>query len=281
MQIRSSLRLVLCAVAVPLFTTACGSDATGPTDVTFGETTLVFVVNPPLNDANEATLPTPGTARSGVSISVQGGPSGTTDANGVVTLASIEPGTKTVNFSGSGLSGSVTVSISDGDLHEVAVALTNQGAAIMRNVRYAFGGEVVEVTPSTSLSDVNAALARSNVIVFFRGGTYSGDLVFSGSDVTLFGEGLEGGQVTLNGNITVGGSNNRIRGARIAAKLDVSGSDFGFSFSRVSGALDKLSGSNATLLLNAFCSDVFISGSGTAALGNAGMAPIASPSQGC
>jgi hypothetical protein len=59
-----------------------------------------------------------------------------------------------------------------------------------------------------SLGEVNAALAQSNAIVFFRAGTYTGDLAFSGSNVTLFGEGPTGGAVTLDGNITVDGSFN-------------------------------------------------------------------------
>lgn len=261
---------------------ACGDDTgTDPIDVTFGETTFVILVNPPLNDDNDnADVPIPGTVRSGVTVGVQGGPSGTTDANGIIVLSDIEPGTKTILLSGSGLSGSVSVSIAEQDLREVAVALTDGGADIMANVRYAFGGQVVEVTPQMSLTEVNNALSESNTIVFFNAGSYSGDLVFSGSDVTLFGEGAQGGQVTLNGTVEVGGSSNRIRGARMTSDLSVPGSNFGFSFSRVAGDFD-LAGSNATLLNNAFCGGITISGSGTTALGNAGMAPLSAPTGGC
>ena len=258
---------------------ACGG-TTEPTEVTFGETTLVILVNPALNDANAASVQTPGTDRSGISISVEGGPSGTTDSNGVVVLAPIAPGTKTVSLSGGGASGTVSVPLNDKDLREVAVALTSSGASIMANVLYAFGGQVVEVTPSMSVSAVNDQLAQSNIIVFFEAGTYTGDLVFAGSNLTLFGEGPQGGQVTLNGSVEVGGSANRIRGARLMSALDVPGSDFGFSFSRVSGAFD-LPGSDGVLLNNAFCGTITIGGSGTTALGNAGMAPVDAPSGGC
>lgn len=264
--------LSLSAVAV----LACGSDGpTDPTDVTFGETTFVIVANPVVNDDNEAQLPTPGSGRSGVSVSVQGGPSGTTDANGVVVLSPIAAGSKSLSFSGSGTGGSITASISERDLREIAVATSGSTAGVMANVQYAFGGTVVEITPSSPLSEVNDALSRSNTIVFFRSGTYTGDLEFSGSNVTLFGEGTRGGTVTLNGNVTVGGSRNRIRGARVSGTLTVPGSDFGMSFSRVVGAVD-IAGSNGVLLNNEFCStDVTISGSGTTLLGNAGLAPIA------
>jgi hypothetical protein len=276
-----SLRLTFLTVAGwASWLAACGGDTTSPTDVTYGQTTFVILVNPPVNDANQASVPTPGTVRSGVNVSVQGGPSGTTDANGVVVLAPVAPGTKTISLSGSGLSGTVSVSIEEKDLREVAVALTSNGAALMANVLYAFGGQVVEVTSSMSVTEVNNALSQSNTIVFFKAGSYTGNLAFSGSNVTLFGEGAQGGQVMLNGSIEVGGSGNRIRGARITSGLQVPGSNFGFSFSRVGGAFE-LSGSSAVLLNNGFCGTITISGSGTRALGNAGMAPLPAPSGGC
>lgn len=266
----------LCLVAL----LGCG-DSAGPTDVTLGETTLLFIVNPTINtDTDVQGVPTPGTVRQNVNVSVQGGPSGTTDAEGVVVLSPIEPGTKTVTFSGGGLSGSISLSIAEKDLREVAVALTSSGAQIMANVLYAFGGTVVEVTPSMTEAEVNDELAKSDLIVLFKSGTYSGNLTFSGSSVTLFGEGARGGTVTLNGTIEVGGSNNRIRGTRITSGFSVPGSGFGFSFSRVGGGF-TLGGSGATLLNNAFCGSVTISGSGLRALGNAGMDPVPQPSGGC
>ncbi|MBI2536085.1 MAG: hypothetical protein HYW06_03790 [Gemmatimonadetes bacterium] len=267
------------ALLIMLAALACG-DGTGPTDVPFGVTTFVVLANPIVNDLNEATVPTPGTTRSGVNVSVAGGPSGSTDANGVVVLSPITAGTKTMSLSGGGASGQVSVSIADQDLREVAVALSGNTAQLMANVLYAFGGTVVEIAPSMSLAEVNDALSQSNTIVFFKAGTYTGDLQFSGSNVTLFGEGSQGGSVTLSGNVTVGGSANRIRGARITGNLSVPGSDFGMSFSRVVGTFD-LSGSNGALLNNGFCSTVTISGSGTRLLGNAGLAPIPKPTTGC
>lgn len=259
---------------------ACGGDATGPTAVPYGQTTVVILVNPVINDINEASMPAVGTVRSGLTVSVEGGPSGATDANGVVVLSNFTPGTKTISLSGSGLSGSVQVTIADKDLHEVAIALTASGAALMANVRYPFGGTVVEVTPSMSAAQVNAALEQSTIIVFFRAGTYTGDLVFAGSNTTLFGEGPTGGQVVLNGNVTVEGSASRIRGARITGSLTAPGSEFGFSWGRVAGALD-VDGSSSVFLNNAVCGTITIAGSGTTALGNAGMAPIPAPGGGC
>ena len=262
-----------------LLAVACG-DSTDPTDVEYGVTTFVILANPIVNDQNQVAVPTPGTTRSGVTVSVANGPSGTTDASGVVVLSPITAGSKTLSLSGGGATGQVSVGIADQELRGVAVAPSGTNAQVMGNVNYTFGGTVVEITPSMSSADVNAALSQSNRIVFFKAGTYTGDLTFSGSNVTLFGEGNQGGSVTLNGNVTVGGSQNRIRGARITGNLTVPGSNFGMSFTRVVGDFD-LQGSGATLLNNGFCGTVTVSGSGRNLLGNAGMAPIAAPTTGC
>jgi hypothetical protein len=255
---------------------ACSGDSPTELEVTLGETTFVVLVNPIVNDDNAVSVPAPGSDQSGVSVSVAGGPSGSTNVSGVVVLRPVEPGTKTLSADGS----DVTVSIVEQDLREVAIARDGTAASVMAEVRYAFGGEVVEITPSMSLAEVNDALSQSNTIVFFRAGSYSGDLQFSGSNVTLFGEGPTGGTVTLDGNVTVDGSFNRIRGARITGSLSVPGSGVGVSFSRVAGDVE-IDGSGAILLNNAFCGTVTVSGSGLTALGNAGMAPIPTPAGGC
>lgn len=266
-------------VALSLFLlTAIGCSDESPTEleVTLGETTFVVLINPTVNDDNEAAVPAPGNEQAGVEVAVAGGPSGSTNASGVVVLNPVEPGAKTLSANGS----EVSVSIADKDLREVAVALDGGLASVMAEVPYAFGGQVVEITPSMALADVNDALSQSNTIVFFAAGTYSGDLQFSGSNVTLFGEGPTGGTVTLDGNVTVDGSANRIRGARITGNLSVPGSDVAVSFSRVVGDV-AIDGSDATLLNNGFCGTVTVSGSGLTALGNAGMAPLAAPASGC
>lgn len=268
-------------IGAAILAAACGDDVTDPPlDVAFGETTFVVLVNPVVNTANEVTVPPPGTVRSGVSVAPDGGSAVTTTADGVAVLSRVNEGARTLSLAAGGLSGSVGVSIAEHDLREVAIALTSNGAAIMANVRYAFGGEVVEIAPTASVADVNEQLSRSNIIVFLRGGTYRGDLQFSGSNVTLFGEGAMGGQVTIEGNVTVDGSSNRIRGARITGSLSIPGSDAGVSYSRVGGDV-AVDGSSAVLLNNAFCGAATLAGSNLTLLGNAGLDPIPAPSSGC
>ncbi len=260
---------------------ACGGDTgTGPINVTFGETTFVVLVNPIVNDANNAVIPLPGATQSGVTVSAAGAASGTTDANGILVLSPVTMGTDTLALSGGGVSGELAVSIAEKDLREVAIALDGTGAAVMANIRYAFGAQVVEVTSSTPLAEVNAALTASNTIVFFSGGTYTGDLEFRGTNVTLFGEGDRGGLVTITGNVTVLGDGNRLRGVRITGDLTVPGINAGISFSSVAGAFD-FTGDGGTLLYNAFCGTVSVTADDATLLGNAGLDPIPASTAGC
>lgn len=270
------------AVLFAVVLAACGDDGiTDPTDVELGETTFVFVVNPTVNDASEDSVPPPGPNRDGVDVSLQDGPSGATGSDGVAVFAPVDPGDHSVSFDdGQGNTGQLSLSLAERDLREVAVAVTDGGASAMADVPYAFGGEVVEITSDMSVADVNDALSGSNRIVLVRGGTFTGDVDFSGSSVTLFGEGAEGGNVTLDGDVTVSGSGNRLRGARVTGALSVPGSDAGISFSSVQDSV-VVDGSDAVLINNEFCGTVAIEGSGTIALGNAGMAPLSEPAGGC
>ena len=277
-SVRMSRLLWVTPLAVGM---ACGGDGpTQPPDAVYGETTVVYVVNPVVNDVNGVAVPTPGTSRSGVNVAVTGGPSGTTGANGDLVLAPLTPGTMPVSFTAGTATGQLSLDIAQGDLREIAVALDATGAAGMANILYTFGSTVVEILPTMTIAEVNAALSGSNQIVFMRTGTYQGDLNFSGSNVTLFGQGSQGGTVNIIGNVTVSGSGNRLRGARIVGNLSVPGSNAGISYSSVTGTL-TVDGSNGVLLKNAFCGTLAVSGSGLLALGNAGLAPLPAPTGGC
>jgi hypothetical protein len=253
---------------------ACGDGGDGdPADVLFGETTFVVVLNPVVNDANEAQVPSPGVERAGVLVASDDGPGDVTDPGGVVTLAGVGAGGRTLTLSGAGIDAALGLEIDDGDLREVAIAVGGDGASVMSEVVWAFGNDVVEIEPGMSNAAVNEALAASGSVVFFAGGTYTGDLVFAGSDVTLFGDGPYGGRVVLDGSVTIEGSSNRIRGAIITGDLDIPGSDVSVSFTRVAGQL-TVDGSSGVLLYNDFCGPVSIGGSGVTALDNTGMAPL-------
>lgn len=142
----------------------------------------------------------------------------------------------------------------------------------MVNVDYK-SDQAVEVNPAMTTAEVNAILAVSDRVVFFKGGTYAGNLDFSGSRVTLFGEGVLGGKVILQGNLAVSGSDSRIRGTHVMGTFSSQASKIGFNFSRVDSTATS-SGSDSMFLASSFCGDETITGSGVTVVGNLGAAPL-------
>lgn len=268
-------RALLCLWIV----SACGDDggsapdANNPTDIAFGTTAIVVVVNPTINDANAKTgLPAPGPTVAGVTLTTDDNVSATTGADGIAVLAPVTAGTRTITVSGAVSGGTFTVMVADKTLREVALATDTGRAEVMVNLDYK-ADQAFEVSPTMTTAQVNDVLAVSDRVVFFKGGDYVGDLEFGGSRVTLFGEGVLGGKVTLQGNMTVTGSDSRLRGAHITGALTMPASKVGVSFSRIDGALMS-EGSDGMLLANALCGSESVTGSGTTVLGNRGAAPI-------
>ena len=258
-----------------LLVAACGGEdapTTGidPTDVRFGDTALVVVVNPDINDANRDALVEPGVVREGLVLRSDDGIVDTTGPDGIAVLAPLDPGTRTITIDGGG---SFTVLLAAGELRELALAADGARAEVMLEIDYKTD-EAVELSPAMSSTEIADALSVSDRIVFLAGGVYTGDLDFSGSRVTLFGEGVLGGKVTLDGNVIMSGSDSRIRGAQITGDLAIPASGTGVSFSRVDGNLTA-AGSDTTLLANALCGSDEITGSGSIVVGNAGAAPLA------
>lgn len=270
MKSRESLFLLLLA--------ACGGgeslpDAQNPTDIAFGTTAIVVVVNPVINDGNlKSPLPMPGTIQSGVTLTTDDNVTATTGADGIAILAPVTAGIRTITVSGAVTAGPFTVTVADKTLREVALAATPGSAQVMVNVDYK-ADQAVMVAPTMTNAQVNSAIAVSDRVVFFQGGRYAGDLDFGGSRVTLFGEGVLGGKVILEGNVTVTGSDSRIRGTQITGSLTIPASKVGLSFSHVAGAVSS-QGSDGMFLANALCGTENVSGSGTTVVGNKGVAPM-------
>lgn len=267
-------RVVVVALVCGL---GCGSR--GPTEVRLGETSLIVWVNPRVNEANRAMLAMPGGARAGVTVRL-GDVSATTDAAGVAVLSPVASGAQELRLEAGGAAATVGLTLVAKELRELAIAFDGSTARVMADLPYRFGGDVVEVTPSMTLAELNTALTGSNRIVLLRGGEYVGNLDFTGSDVTLFGEGTGGGTVIVRGDVNVSGSANRIRGARIVGTLQVDGSNFGLTSSAVTGPA-TIRGSSAVLLDNALCGGVTLSGSDDTVLENAALDPLPAPEDGC
>jgi hypothetical protein len=256
---------------------ACGGDdpatvEVDPTDVTFGDTALVVVVNPEINDANRRTVPMPGATRMNLVVTSDDGIADTTGADGIAVLAPLTAGMRTFTITGGGVDATFTVMLTQGALREVALAADGARAELMANIDYK-SDQAFEITPGMTNPQVNDALKVSDRVVFIRGGTYVGDLDFSGSRVTLFGEGVLGGSVVLQGNITISGSDSRLRGTKITGNVTMPASGLGLSFSRIDGTANA-TGSDAKLLANSLCGGATITGSGSLALGNTGAPPL-------
>jgi hypothetical protein len=252
----------------------CGGGGDDPPIVDFGEPTIVVIANPEINDVNDAVVAQPGPTFAGIDITLDAGPTVETSAAGIAVFTPVAPGTRTLSLA-DGVTGEVTVDLGETELREVAIAATPAGSSKMTEIDYDFTGTVVEVSVDTPVPDVLAALAASDSILLFRSGTYIlGDVTLEGSNVTLFGEGGIGGVVEIDGNLTVSGSNNRIRGAIVTGDLTIDGSSAGMSFSTVLGAT-TVTGSGATLLWNELCGGATVSGSNPTALGNGGLPPVA------
>ena len=257
---------------------ACGGDSPttpSPLDVNLGDTMVILVVNPPENDIDTAPGGSPGAQQSGVSVILDGTPVGTTDVDGRLILGPLSVGNHVIGLSGSEGTGEVNVTLAEGDLVELAVALTAGGASTLLELRYPFLGTVYEFSPTDDPSVINDALAQSDAIILLGGGTYAMDLSFTGSHVTLFGAGVEGGMVTVTGNVTVEGSDNRIRGIDLTGELTMPGSTCSVVFSRSMGSC-SVAGSAPILLQNRICGSLSIGGSNAVVLGNWGTAPLAS-----
>lgn len=256
---------------------ACGDDDPNiidPADLRFGITTLVVVVNPPLNDGNRVVLPVPGALRGGLTVADSNGPAATTDDSGVAVLAPMPSGIRTILVSGGGaggIDGSFDVTIGPGALREVGVAADGPRVELMTSVEHA-PDRIMELSPAASADKLTAALGVSDRVVFLTAGVYTSDLDLATSRVTLFGQGALGGQVTIQGNVRLSAADTRLRGVHVTGTLTVPANSTAVSFSRVDGST-KVSGTDPIILANELCGGAAITGPGAFALGNRGVAP--------
>jgi hypothetical protein len=252
---------------------ACGDDAPDtidPADVRFGVTALVVMINPPINAGSRGPLPAPGTARAGIMVADQDGPAAATDENGIAVLAPMPSGVRTILVTGGGIGGSFDVLIGPGSLREAAVAAEGERVEIMTTLDYA-PDRIMELSPALTAAQVNDELHVNDRIVFLTGGVYTGDLDLTGRRVTLFGEGVFGDKVTIQGNVKLS-ADSRIRGVHITGTLTMPANSSGLILSRVDGGT-TVTGTDALVLQNALCGGATITGPGVFALGNRGVAP--------
>jgi hypothetical protein len=279
MENETMTKLSFLAIGLGLALQGCGDVNNGANpDRPFGETTIVVVVNPVINDGNTTTVPAvyDETRVSGIGVDAHPGDSDTTDENGFAVLDELDPGVIGLVFDG-GPELPVTV-MAEGDVLDLAVAYDGESVEAFPNfpIRYEVGGEILEFDSEADPTDVAEALSTDGNIVFFKNGVYSGDLLVTGDDVIFFGEGFTEHEVVIDGSVEVRGTNVRIRGFTITGDIEVWGNSFGMAFSAVKGAT-AINGNAVSFLANEFCGGVTVPSSNATLLHNAGMAPMDAP----
>ncbi|MCH7995294.1 MAG: hypothetical protein IIB57_12745 [Planctomycetes bacterium] len=232
-----------------------------------------------MNDGNTTAIPdSAAIVREGIRVDVDPGDAAITDAIGMAVIDDVAAGEVDVLF---GAEASLPLSIlAAGDVYDLAVAYDGSEVTAYPNfpIRYGVGGDIVVFNSNANPDAVADALSTNGNIVFFRNGTFLGDLLITGDDVIFFGEGFTERQVLIDGSVTVRGTGVRIRGFTVTGSVTVLGNDFGMAFTVVQGETQIL-GNAVAFLRNAFCGSVTVPSSNATLLDNEGMAPLPDPPQ--
>ncbi|QCK15241.1 hypothetical protein DCC35_11030 [Mangrovivirga cuniculi] len=234
-----------------LIITSCSSDDEGQTPNAggsdFGQiTSAVIIVNPVINEGSTTTIKS-ATQRDSVLITTSGAPNETTDSTGVAVIKGLPTGTNTLEFPTGNTGFDV---IQEKELYDVVVSYTDTGVVqIIPPVRYPIGGDVIFVNNATELTN---AVSKDNSIVFMNPGIYEGDISIPATDVIIFGywDQEEGSQSIITGNVTVNGSNVRMRGVTVNGFTTTNGNQFSASFCEFNNA--NISGNGISLIRNIF-----------------------------
>lgn len=234
-------------VMVAMVLAGCGE----PTPVTgrFGEvTSAVVVVNPVINQGSTTTVES-GPARSGVSFKAADLEPVQTDPTGLALVEDLPTGTVKLDFNPGTYSFQVA---QEKELYDVVVAYRDGTVQqIIPPVRYPIGGTVVEVEPG---DDIARAAASDNTIIVLAPGTYPGNFELRAAGVLIFGAwSPEDGPLSIiEGNVTVLGGGNRMRGVKINGRLTSNANNLSVSFSDIASA--TITGNGVSLLRNRFTS---------------------------
>jgi hypothetical protein len=235
----------LLGVLVALAMAGCGA----PTPVTgrFGEvTSAVVVVNPVINQGSTTTV-TPGSERSAVRFKAANLGPVATDPTGLALVEELPTGTVQLDFNPGTYSFQVA---QEKELYDVVVAYRDGTVQpLFPPVRYPIGGQVVEVAPGGNIAQ---AAASDGTIIVLGPGTYPGNFELRSEGVLIFGawSPKEGPLSVIEGNVTVLGGSNRMRGVKINGRLTSNANTLSVAFSDIASA--TITGNGVTLLRNRF-----------------------------
>jgi hypothetical protein len=259
----------------------CSDDDHKTKDLPFGDTAVVVVVNPVINDGNTVDVPVAydETIVEGVAVDGVPGDDDISDPEGFAVLDALEVGDLEILFDGGPAVALVVAQ--QGDVMDLAVAYNGDAVEPFANfpIVYGVGADIVEFDTDADPTAVADALSTDSNIVFFEDGVYVGDLLVTGDNVIFFGEGFTERDVVIDGSVEVRGTGVRIRGFTITGDLDVHGNTFGMSFGVVYGNTAIL-GNSVSFLANHFCATVNVPSSSAALLHNYGLPPLGDPPAG-
>jgi hypothetical protein len=232
---------LVCALGV----LGCGDD-TPQSPGRFGEvTSAVVVLNPVINRGSTTTVTT-GTQRGSVSFKAAD-VSGLTDSTGLALVEDLPTGTVELKFDPGTYSFQV---VQEKELYDVVLSYKDGTVQpLFPPVRYPIGGTVVEVEPGKSISE---AATADGTIVVLKPGTYPGNLELRAANVLIFGawSPIDGPLSIIEGDVTVLGGGNRIRGAKINGRLTSNANSFSAAFCDIASA--TITGNSVSLLRNRF-----------------------------
>ncbi len=233
----------------------------------FGETTsVVVVVNPKINQGSTTSV-VPGTKREGIKIEPGDDDPVTTDSTGLAVADDLPTGAVALKFD----KGTVNLTVvAAKELYDVVVAYTDSGVQeIVPVVRYPIGGNVKVVKAGGSISE---AALEDQAIVLLEPGNYPGNFELTSEGVLIFGawSPTEGQLSTIDGNVSVRGGGNRMRGVRVNGLITCHANTFSAAFSEFTSA--DITGNGVSLIRNKFTSaQVTVPSSSAVLVDNAGV----------
>jgi hypothetical protein len=255
----------LLGVLAALVLAGCGAETPRATG-RFGEvTSAVVVVNPIINQGSTTTV-TPGTRREGVVFKAADLEPVETDSTGLALVEELPTGTVTLDFDPGTYSFPVA---REKELYDVVVAYRDgQVQPLFPPVRYPIGGQVVELEPGDSIAQ---AAATDDTIIMLAPGTYPGNFELRSEGVLIFGAwSPEDGPLSIiEGDVTVLGGANRIRGVKINGRLTSNANSLSVAFSDIASA--TITGNGVSLLRNRFTGQASVPSSSAVLVDNTGI----------
>lgn len=230
-----------------LMVTGCGGDDSPGTPGRFGEvTSAVVIINPVINRGSTINV-SPGSQREGVEFEAANRVQGRTDSTGLALVEELPTGTVELDFDPGTYSFQV---VRARELYDVVLSYKDGSPQpLFAPVRYPLSETVVRVEPGQSIAQ---AAASDGTILMLEPGTYSGNIELRAEGVLIFGawSPTEGPLSTIEGDVTVLGGGNRIRGVKINGRLTSNANNFSAAFSDIASA--TITGNGVSLLRNRF-----------------------------